>query len=244
VAGHVGVPHPGVGGLGAGEHPRLGRGPHRDGAGGRDAPASGYSYRFPFERCSDTEDHVFGETEDLLLWVMSAGNLYRPDGTLSCPQKRLAGRDNGIVVAGLEGGGVARGSNYGAEYADLAAPWQAEGRPEVMGTSYASPRVAAVAAMLASKYDRLKPGDLRMALLAGSLPLGSLQTTVRSGGALDPVAANTFAACVQQALEFSSCGQQALAPEDYVQCARKAGATDERITFLQSRGILPVPGTP
>ncbi|MFE8599344.1 S8 family serine peptidase [Archangium violaceum] len=199
-----------------------------------------YSYRFPFERCSDSEDYAFGETSSSLLWVMSAGNSDRPDGTLACPTKRLAGRDNGIVVAGLAGESLGQGSNYGATFADIAAPWYAEGRPGVTGTSYASPRVAAVAAMLASSYDRLEPKELRMAILAGSRPLSSLQSAVRSGGALDAVAADTFAYCLQDALVSSGTRTPAI----YIDCAREAGATSGRVTFLQSRGILPMSSTP
>jgi hypothetical protein len=199
-----------------------------------------YSYRFPFERCSDTEDFAFGETTNQLLWVMSAGNSGRPDGSYACPTKRLAGRENGIVVAGLAGTSLGLGSNYGVTFADIAAPWEAEGRPGVTGTSYASPRVAAVAAMLASRYDRLEPRELRMAILAGSQPLSSLHSAVRSGGALDADAADTFAACLQDGL-VSSSGDRS--PALYSDCAMEAGATTERVTFLQSRGILPPPTT-
>jgi hypothetical protein len=115
------------------------------------------------------------------LWVVAAGNAGQRNPNRRCPQT-TPHRDNLLVVAGGEDR-LWSGSDYGVDYADLAASPKASRSADV-GTSFSAPRVAAVAAQLADRFPSLTPEDLKNILMKSAhVPSPSLD--VRSGGALD-----------------------------------------------------------
>ncbi len=66
------------------------------------------------------------------------------------------------------------------------------------GTSFASPHVAGVAALVASRYPWFGPADIRRALLEGVTPIASLSGRVASGGRLSAPGSLTVAARIAE----------------------------------------------
>lgn len=114
-----------------------------------------------------------------LLFVFSAGNDGR-DIEAEPVYPASLGLANAIVVTSSNNfGRIAEGSNWGADSVDLAVPGE---RIEVMdhrgvkgrasGSSYAAPRIAALAARLLKQNPKLTTGELKAAIvdLAAALP--------------------------------------------------------------------------
>ena len=146
------------------------------------------------------------------LWVLASGN----DGINKdytekvwlCPQSYFANRENGILVAGMMNGVLWGDSNSGENYADIAADASSQMGP---GTSFAAPRVSAVAAELFGKYPKLTPKQVRLAiLLSADIPLikkgegvFTLKTLpVRSGGQLNKAKALLAGKQLSEATSF------------------------------------------
>lgn len=98
--------------------------------------------------------------EEKFLWVFSAGNgkkYQTPENSKLCPQNRLAGKDNVIIVGSETGfGGV---TNKGKRFVDLFA--------RARTTSEASGIVSSFAANLSKRYPKLSPKQIRLAILVG-----------------------------------------------------------------------------
>ncbi len=149
---------------------------------------------FPYDHDSCTNEPRFKDSvrdrEQPFLWVVGAGNDARKGllakNTSYCPQS-LGGRDNLIVVSALNAGY----SNDGVDYADIAADGTGY-FPREMGTSFASPRVARVAAILAEEFPGLSIAQIKQAIMQGAyIPTPRLAN--RSGGILDEAGARRIA---------------------------------------------------
>ena len=182
-----------------------------------------------------TCQHRWGATLDAsredFLWVMPAGNEHDLAPWYECVGN-ISGRANLLVVAGSDGDGLSLESNYGVEYADLAAPSKSEG---AAGTSYAAPRVAAVAAELARRSPRLRPEELRAALLLGAHVTRDLWSQVRAGGTLDAVKSADLAACLAEGLHEGP--HQALDAPVLKKCLLRGG-TDPREAQVRMDRLL------
>lgn len=113
-----------------------------------------------------------------LLFILSAGNNGR-DIVAEPVYPAAFGLDNAIVVTSSDAfGRIAEGSNWGADLVDLAVPGEsievidhrgAKGRAS--GSSYAAPRVAALAARLLAKNPDWSAAELKAAILELAAPL-------------------------------------------------------------------------
>ncbi len=102
------------------------------------------------------------------IWVVAAGNEAKsmPD-KMHCPQS-LENQPNQIVVGAMyEGGTLSSRSNFGERYVDLLASGQSPGSKEAV-TSFAAPRVSAVAARIAFEFPQLTPTEIRWSILLGT----------------------------------------------------------------------------
>lgn len=196
-----------------------------------------YAEPFPYDRCRDVEELAADASRERLLWVYSASNDEEEGGRLACPQKRLAGKPNAIIVAGSEGDRLFWGSNYGLAYADIAASARDVEGGEGWGTSFASPRVAAVATALAAAFPSLEPEDVRTALLVSSRETPDLRGKVRSGGVLDPRAAARLAKELDE-LRAGMPRAQRLSWADVERAAVRVGIPRRRLDFLAQRTIV------
>lgn len=131
-----------------------------------------------------------GDPEQPFLWVFGAGNEYRHNLTASnssyCPQS-MGAKSNMLVVTAVS----AAYANTGVDYADIAAEGLDfyENKP---GTSFAAPRVARVAALLAEEFPTLSIAQIREAILQGAY-VPTPRLPVRSGGILDEQGARRVA---------------------------------------------------
>ena len=113
-----------------------------------------------------------------LLFILSAGNNGR-DIVAEPVYPASFGLDNAIVVTSSDAfGRIAQGSNWGADQVDLAVPGEGievidhrGARGRASGSSYAAPRVAALAARLLARDPGLSTRDLKAAILDLASPL-------------------------------------------------------------------------
>jgi hypothetical protein len=136
------------------------------------------------------------ETRPDMLFVVSAGNNGRDiEETPLYPA--AFGLENLLVVTSAEtDGSLAAGANWGAESVDLMVP--AENLPVIdftgapdrgSGSSYAVPRVAALAARLLAAHPDWRAPQLKAAILARAQPpQGDAAGRVRHGFIADPAA--------------------------------------------------------
>lgn len=120
-----------------------------------------------FDQCLKRTASSITRTKDRLLWVVSAGNegkfIQNPTLMESCPQS-LSGQENILIVAAsnqdrlLQGQGV--GSNYGEQYADLAA--------QANSTSEAAAKISRFANIINAKYPNLTIQQLKWILILGA----------------------------------------------------------------------------
>ncbi|MEI6791304.1 MAG: S8 family serine peptidase [Myxococcaceae bacterium] len=137
-----------------------------------------------------------GDPEQPFLWILGAGNDSRANLTSEnasyCPQTFHHLSNTLVVTADTAGY-----RNIGVEYADIAA----DGRgyyPGDNGTSFATPRVSRVAALLAKEFPSLSVREIRSAILLGArVPTPRLP--VRSGGILDERGARAAARKIYEA---------------------------------------------
>jgi hypothetical protein len=159
-------------------------------------------------QCPDTQATAIDSTENDILWVAAAGNHANEARTKKwlCPHRAMReprgsttrAKKNTLVVAALDPDGkMSAYSNKGVDLVDIAA----EGtRPETPGvgagfTSFASPRVAAVATLVAQANPKATPAQLRKAILFGSKSNRDLKTSVLGGNVLNERGALRFARC-------------------------------------------------
>jgi hypothetical protein len=131
-----------------------------------------------------------GDPEQPFFWVLSSGNDYRrsltPESASLCPQS-WGPRSNMIVVSATD----AEYANTGVDYADIAADGHGY-YPGQEGTSFAAPKVARVAALLAQEFPSLTNQQIRDSIMQGArIPRPRLP--VRSGGILDEAGARKIA---------------------------------------------------
>ncbi|MEI6806006.1 MAG: S8 family serine peptidase [Myxococcaceae bacterium] len=137
-----------------------------------------------------------GDPEHPFLWVLGAGNDHRHNLTLEnatfCPQT-FRNTFNTLVVTSIS----ADYANTGVEYADIATDGTGY-YPNEVGTSFATPRVSRVAALLAKEFPSLSVREIRSAILLGArVPTPRLP--VRSGGILDERGARAAARKIYEA---------------------------------------------
>lgn len=110
------------------------------------------------------------------LWVAGAGNNALRDkerSQMSCPQNGIP-RKRRIIVGAVDfKGNVESYSNQNGDYVDIYAPGKACRPGKICdkgtdGTSFASPRVAHVAAKIVKLYPELSNEQVRMAILLGA----------------------------------------------------------------------------
>ncbi|HRK02731.1 MAG TPA: hypothetical protein PLH57_08710, partial [Oligoflexia bacterium] len=119
-----------------------------------------------------------------IVWVVDAGsNGERNPSRLRCPQNALANTGTGLVVAASDNHEIDRYSNFGNEYADIAAP---KGGEWSVYESFAAVTVARVVAEIGRAFPELDARSLRMAILLGAhIPNAEQPLDVRAGGILD-----------------------------------------------------------
>ncbi len=150
------------------------------------------TFSYDFESCQSEprfKDSI-GDPEKPFLWVLGAGNDYLKNlisrNTCYCPQS-LGPKDNMIIVASTN----AAYSNDGVDYADIAADGT-NSYSGGSGTSFATPRVARVAAMIAKEFPSLSIAQIKQAIMQGAyVPTPKLAN--RSGGILDEAGARRIA---------------------------------------------------
>lgn len=131
-----------------------------------------------------------GDPEQPFFWVLSSGNDSRrsltSENAFLCPQS-WGPRSNMIVVTAIS----ADYANTGVDYADIAADGHGY-YPGQEGTSFAAPKVARVAALLAQDFPSLTNQQIRDSIMQGArIPKPRLP--VRSGGILDEAGARKVA---------------------------------------------------
>ena len=100
---------------------------------------------------------------------------------------------NIISVASVNlSGELSEFSNYGLDSVDLGAPgediqstWMGGTYAVISGTSMAAPHVAAVAALVISRYPNIGIHELRQRLIQSTVPIPSLAGKVKSGGIIN-----------------------------------------------------------
>ena len=100
---------------------------------------------------------------------------------------------NIISVASVNlSGELSEFSNYGLDSVDLGAPgediqstWMGGTYAEISGTSMAAPHVAAVAALVISRYPNIGIHELRQRLIQSTVPIPALAGKVKSGGIIN-----------------------------------------------------------
>lgn len=190
--------------------------------------------------CPSSQTHAFESTETSVLWVAAAGNHRNESVKHSiCPLRAMRvphgggtrTRSNGLIVSSLDSNGaVSFVSNYGADFSDIAA----EGTTTPGGssaTSFASPRVAAAAVLLAQMFPGSSPRALRSYLLFGARPRAHLRGVVLAGGELD----------VARAVRFASCWQATIVPQ---LATRAPVVNDYAVCVDASAAAGPVPTIP
>ncbi|WP_141734144.1 hypothetical protein [Oligoflexus tunisiensis] len=117
-----------------------------------------------------------------ILWIAGAGNEGKENPRFRCPQK-LDRKDLRIVAAAGARQGLAFFSEFGRDYADIAAdPISYLGR---RGSSYSAPKVANVALKIIKKHgEALSNREVRLAILLGADVDPQHRLEVRTGGAL------------------------------------------------------------
>jgi len=112
-----------------------------------------------------------------LLFVVSAGNDGRDIDAGPVYPAALALENMIVVTSANEDGSLARGSNWGAVSVDLLVPAENQavtgfdGRPTLgSGSSFAVPRVAALAARLKAAYPQWRAPALKAAIFARAVP--------------------------------------------------------------------------
>lgn len=128
-----------------------------------------------------------------MLFIVSAGNNGRDIDARPVYPASLS-LDNLLVVTSADAfGRLARGSNWGAEAVDIMAPGEqvpvidhrgAEGRAS--GSSFAVPRVAAMAARLLAANPTWRAADLKAAIIKRARNVDDAGTPVRHGWIPDP----------------------------------------------------------
>lgn len=131
-----------------------------------------------------------GDPEEPFFWVLGAGNDFRrnltPENASLCPQS-WGPRSNVIVVTSSTG----TYGNSGVDYADIAADGSGY-YPGEQGTSFAAPKVARVAALLAQDFPSLTNEQIRASIMQGAR-IPKLRLPIRSGGILDEGGARKIA---------------------------------------------------
>ncbi len=184
---------------------------------------------------------VLRASADSTLWVVAAGNSENQEmidtPKILCPGS-LSGEKNLLTVSGATGDNIDPDSTRGATYADIAAALRVEG---YQGTSFATPRVAAVAAELAQSFPDLTPEALRLTLMASSRITAGLRDSVRSGGLLDSQAAFVLGACVDDSLASNHAFSSGLLAMCMLDTGFEASFVDEKMAMLQERGAFVAP---
>lgn len=126
---------------------------------------------------TNAKDHPIMNDPDIL-WVVAAGNSGRTSPN-TCPQY-LAGAPNLIIVGATKSGSLIDISNKGRHFVDIAAlGTTANGK---VGTSFAAPRVSALAAEVFRKFPELSAHQVKLALLLAAKPTKNWALDVRSEG--------------------------------------------------------------
>lgn len=117
-----------------------------------------------------------------ILWIAGAGNEAKENPRFRCPQK-LERKDLRIVAAAGSRSGLAFFTEFGRDYADIAAdPFSYMGR---RGSSYSAPKVANVALKIIKLWgESLNNREVRLAILLGADVDTQHRLEVRTGGAL------------------------------------------------------------
>ena len=210
-----------------------------------------FAHQESSKSCYAKFDSLFSQLENKLVLVMGAGNSGK-ENPQNCPQS--VRKQNTIVVSGAvdaesQRPGRWRNSDFGADYSDIAAAYHGPGGSE--GTSYAAPRVSAVASKLAMKFHNLTPRDIRLAILASAwVPyqkdfFGYFKRweplPVSSGGALREESALKLGECLSDKRFFN--GSLLMSFEQVRDCLREADLYNKTMAnakagFLRDRGIL------
>lgn len=162
------------------------------------------------------------------LWVFGAGNLrgLKNPKDQYCPQE-LSGRSNMIVVTG-------EGYTTGSLYADILANSESDGNH---GTSYAAPKVSAVAALIDRNYPGLKISSVRMAILvSANIQNLGYPANVRSGGRLNSKRALKAAQIIHQ-LQGTHSSEKALVKMTVRKLFRSYEA-NERLKLYKKNGLF------
>ena len=189
--------------------------------------------------CQQRYGPVLQESAAQTLWVMAvanSGETQRNAPPEDCPGS-LAGAPNLVLVAGSSGDVLHPGSVYGERFADIAAPYALQ---DTGGTSFAAPRVAAVAGRIFHDWPQLTPADTRLVLMASAKRTPGLRSAVRCGGKLDAASARSLAPCV--AFWRDQDRQAVLTPAVLLACMQSRGfdPTDAAtgMALLKSRGAF------
>jgi hypothetical protein len=162
------------------------------------------SFKLAYEEvksCINSSDKVVDVATDML-WVVAAGNDYNNAALkeAGCPMRSVRGKRNGLIVAALNSGqALTRSTNYGSDFADIAANGtNPDGTLAAGATSFAAPRVSATAVAIAESFPLLSAAEIRSAILVGSTPRADLRDAVRCGGELNPAGALRVAKCLSE----------------------------------------------
>ncbi len=220
--------------------------------------ASYAAFEGPLACQGNTSPFREGILKDTLL-VAAAGNvgLNNPG---YCPQ-RVGDARNKIVVSGVNDAdsdhpSLAKNSAFGKDYADIGAEQRTlDGSSS--GTSYAAPRISAVAARIAAENNLLTATEIRLAILTSAFVKfeetkeGNKRVykfhpiDVRSGGVLRSKDALKIGHCMQTRKEndrdiqfgkeiMSACLRDELSPE----VEDENRYVEEKVNFLESRGNI------
>ena len=128
------------------------------------------------------------------LWVVAAGNQghSNPRG---CPQ-HLVGLPNLIIVGANVDKHMHPKSNFGEDVVDIVAPGELP-NGEGWGTSFATPRVSRLAALLFKKYPNLTPAQVKKSILLGA-DIPSTPLPVLSKGILNEENAKEIAGAISR----------------------------------------------
>ena len=172
-----------------------------------------------------------------LLLVTAAGNdaiEFTDFDSFICPQN-FGSQQKKLVVAALKYGALAEYSNYGRQYADIAADGADIVQPGG-GTSFAAPRVSHTAAKVVQKFPALGAEKVRMAILLGANVNTASPLPVRSGGTLNAANALRAAEKMQQ-LNITAPG--ALSEQQVLDVLKNLHSADEaqkRFGILNENG--------
>lgn len=193
--------------------------------------------------CKQRLDQALSLSKEKILLVLGAGNdpVDTPD---SCPQSYKG--FHSLIVAGVDAADsdtptMWRSSAYGTDFADIAADYKSPSGVE--GTSFAAPKVSAVAVKISQGYPTLTPEEIRLSILVSAL-IPEEKLPVRSGGVLRKDDALIVAKCFSD-MKLDDPEKKSFTPEDAEIClislprfSSDKEKAREQVNYLKSQPLV------